>query len=63
MTSIKIEQASLFTTIISLKYEFASHLLKEDERNRSAPVYQFVVFKLLSYCFKETIGFDIRPRL
>ena len=21
--------------------------------------FQFVVFKLLSYCFKETIGFDV----
>ena len=25
--------------------------------------FQFVIFKPLSYCFEETIGFDVRPRL
>ena len=24
---------------------------------------QFVIFKLLSYCFEETIGFDVLSRL
>ena len=36
------------------------HLLKEDGRNGSDAVYQFVIFKQLSYCFEETIGFDLK---
>ena len=24
------------------------------------PLYQFVIFKLLSYCFEERIGFDLK---
>lgn len=24
---------------------------------------QFLIFKLLIYCFEETVGFDVRPRL
>ena len=26
-------------------------------------IYQFVIFKPLSYCFEETIGFDVLSRL
>ena len=35
-------------------------ILKKDGRNRLVLVYQFVIFKLLSYCFEETIGFDVK---
>ena len=60
MGLIKIEQASLFTIITSLKYKFALYSLKVDERSRSVLVYQFVIFKPLSYCFEETIGFNVK---
>ena len=60
MSSIKSEQASLFAIITSLKYEFVLHLLKEGGRNRLFSVYQLVIFKPLSYCFEETIGFDVK---
>ena len=60
MNSIKSEQASLFTITTFLKYNFVSQLLKEDGRNRSVSVYQFVILKSLSYCFKGTIGFDTK---
>ena len=39
MSSIKSEQASLFTIITSLKYKFVSHLLKEHGGNQSVSVY------------------------
>ena len=58
--SIKIEQASLFTIITSLKYKFVLHLLKEDGLNRSVLVYLFVIFIPLSYCFEETTRFDVK---
>ena len=61
MSSIECEQASFFKT--SLKCKFVSHLLKEDWRNWSVSVYQFVIFKPLSYCFEETIGFDVSVSL
>ena len=32
----------------------------EDGLNRSFLVYQFVIFKPLSYCFEETTGFDVK---
>ena len=58
ISSIKSEQASLFTIITSLKYKFVLHLLKEDGLNRSVLVYLFVIFIPLSYCFEET--FDVK---
>ena len=68
ISSIKSEQASLFTIITSLKYKFVLHLLKEDGLNRSALVYvcNFYTAKLLfrriplSYCFEETTKFDVK---
>ena len=60
MSSIKSEQATLFTIIISLKYKFVLHLLKEDGRDRSVSVYHFVIFKTIRYYFEETIRFDIQ---
>ena len=60
MSSIKSEQATLFTIIISLKYKFVLHLLKEDGRDRSVSVYHFVIFKTIRYYFEETITFDIQ---
>ena len=53
MSSIKSEQASLFTIITSLKHKFALHLLKEAGLNRSVLVYLFVILIPLSYCFEE----------
>ena len=53
ISSIKSEQACLFTIITSLKYKFVLHLLKEDMLNRSILVYLFVIFIPLSYCFGE----------
>ena len=60
MSSIKSEQAPLFTTITSLKYKFVLHLLKEDELNRSVLVYLFVIFIPQSNCFEETARFDVK---
>ena len=60
MSSIKSEQASLFTILTPLKYKFVLHLLREDALNRSVLVYQFVIFKPLSYCFEETTGFEVK---
>ena len=60
MNSIKSEQASFFKIINSLKYKFVLHLLKEDGRNRSVLIYQLAMFKPLSYCFEETIVFDVK---
>ena len=60
MSSIKSEQATLFTIIISLKYKFVLHLLKEDGRDRSVSVYHFVIFKTIRYYFEETIRFGIQ---
>ena len=60
ISSIKSEQASLFTVITSLKYKFVLHLLKEDGLNRSVLVYLFVIFIPLSYCFEETTRFDVK---
>ena len=60
ISSIKSEQASLFTIITSLKYKFVLHLLKEDGLNRSVLVYLFVIFIPLSYCFEETTRFDVK---
>ena len=60
MSSIKSEQTSLFTVIISLKHKFVLHLFQEKGRNRSVSLYQFVIFKPLSYCFEETIGLEVK---
>ena len=60
MSSIISEQASSVTIITSLKYKFVLHLLKEDGLNRSVLVYQFEIFKPLSYCFQETTGFEVK---
>ena len=62
MTSVKSEQAS-FNMLTSLKYKFVLHLLKGDRHNQSVPVYRFLMFKPLSYYFKETIGFDVKASL
>ena len=59
-SSIKSDEASLFTIITSLKHKFALYLLKVDERNRSVLVYQFVIFKPLRYCLEETIEFNVK---
>ena len=45
ISSIKSEQASLFTVITSLKYKFVLHLLKED--GLSVSVFNFYTAKLL----------------
>ena len=63
ISSIKSEQASLFTIITSLKYKFVLHLLKEDGLNRSVLVYLFVIFIPLSYCFEETTRFYVKAFL
>ena len=60
ISSINGEQASLLTTITSLKYKFVLYLLKEDGLNRSDLVYLFLIFIPLSYCFEETRRFYVK---
>ena len=43
VSSIKSEQASLFTIITSLRYKFVLCLLKEDGRNQSVSVYNNII--------------------
>ena len=32
----------------------------EDSQTTITSIYQFVIFKPLSHCFEETIGFDVK---
>ena len=45
---------------VPIQYKFVLHLLKEDRRNRSVSIYQFVIFKPLCYCFEDTIGLNVK---
>ena len=59
-SSIKSEQAYLFIIIISAKYKFVLHLLKEDGLSQSVLMYLFASFLPLRYCFEETTRFDVK---
>ena len=39
---------------------FVKFILSKNKILNNVSMYQFVVFKPLSYCFEETIGFDVK---
>ena len=46
--------------ILKLNLILSKQTRSEASKNKVIITIQFVIFKPLSYCFKETIGFDVK---
>ena len=59
-TSTHFENRLVFSVCIYREGLMMNEDFQSGSRNRTTFFYQFVIFKPLSYCFEETIGFGIK---